>query len=90
MRLFEEPANPASVKAARISQGSPEYREIMLLLINNLEEIKAAYEKDDLIRCQDFIDAGYVHLEELPMDDADVRLVKTFYDKWQKRISSFT
>ena len=33
VRLFEEPANPASVKAARISQGSPEYREIMLLLI---------------------------------------------------------
>lgn len=61
-------------------------KEKLLELIKYLEDINTEFSNNNVLRCADLVDVGYIILDELPSDDENVIMLRQHFDNWKIRL----
>ena len=63
-----------------------DYKETLLSLIERIDSIKKAFADEDYNQCQNLIDAGYVILDDLEIEDDSTKLIREQLDLLAKQL----
>lgn len=63
-----------------------DYKETLLSLIERIDSIKKAFAAEDYNQCQNLIDAGYVILDDLEIEDDSTKLIREQLDLLAKQL----
>ena len=67
-----------------------EYKAALLSLIERLELIQEAFNKDDYDSCETSIEIAYYMLDEIEVNDNNTSLIKQQLDLWAERLKSMS
>lgn len=82
----KQPAKQKKNKSNYIDKET--YRKTILELLERLDGIKNSYEAGDYENCLTMIDVGFMIIEELGVDDKNVKLIKRQFENWENNLSA--